>query len=431
MNIFILTIGTRGDVQPFIALALELKSAGHHPTICTCESFRSMIEMHGIAYGFINDDFMQLINSEAGREVMEDATNLYQMFKVFRKMGKIAKPLQKAAIADSWRSMQEAKPDLVVAHPKAFYASHFAEKLMVPVVMAMLQPMYVPTKDFPMILFPESQWLRPFNRLTHKIVTTVTSLATAKYVNTWRVKNQMPPISRRADLLHTTSGRPIPVLHAFSKHLVPKPADWPRHAHVIGFWFLDQATSFQPSEELAQFLESGPPPVYIGFGSMSGRNPKRLTQIAVDAVLQTHQRGIIATGWGGLDPKELPRSMMKIDHAPHDWLFQRVAAVVHHGGAGSTAAGLRAGKPTVICPFFADQPFWGRRVSDYGAGPQPIPQKKLTSNNLAAAIHQAVTDPKIREAAELIGQKIQVEDGLSNAARLIEKYAQQFVSVGK
>jgi sterol 3beta-glucosyltransferase len=210
------------------------------------------------------------------------------------------------------------------------------------------------------------------------------------------------------------------VLHGFSAHVVPRPADWPDHAAISGFWHLERQADWQPGAALEDFLAAGEPPVYVGFGSMAGKDPARLTKIVLEALQEAAVRGILASGWGGLAAQDLPESVFQIDHAPHDWLFPRMSAVVHHGGAGTTAAGLRAGRPAVVCPFMGDQPFWASRVSALGAGPEPIPQKKLTAGGLAAAIRAALRNDKYQENALALGGKIRLEDGVSTAVSMIE-----------
>jgi sterol 3beta-glucosyltransferase len=172
---------------------------------------------------------------------------------------------------------------------------------------------------------------------------------------------------------------------------------------------------------LERFLAAGEPPVYVGFGSMAGRNPERTTRIVIAALQQAGLRGVLATGWGGLATNEVPATLHLLDQAPHDWLFPRMAAVAHHGGAGTTAAGLRAGCPTIICPFFGDQPFWGRRVHELGAGSRPVPQKQLTSDKLAAALRDAVGNASIRRQALALRDRIRSEDGIAKAVAIIEK----------
>jgi sterol 3beta-glucosyltransferase len=212
----------------------------------------------------------------------------------------------------------------------------------------------------------------------------------------------------------------MPVLHGVSRHVVPEPPDWPEGAVSTGFWFLKRSDEWEAPPDLERFLNSGPAPVYLGFGSMTGRDPYKRTRIVLEALARTGQRGVLTTGWGGLARADVPKQVCVLEQVPHDWLFPLVAAVVHHGGAGTTAEGLRAGRPTVICPYFGDQPFWGQRVHELGVGPAPIPQKRLTAERLAAAIHEAITNVGMRQRAEALGEKIRSEDGAKSAVAFIE-----------
>ncbi len=177
----------------------------------------------------------------------------------------------------------------------------------------------------------------------------------------------------------------------------------------------------QPPQALVEFLQAGPPPVYVGFGSMSNSKPEETTRLVLEALAKTHQRGIILSGWGGMHANDLPDSVFMLESVPFSWLFPRMAAVVHHGGAGTTAAGLRAGVPSIVIPFFADQPFWGRRVAELGVGPTPIPLTKLTVDRLSQAIQTAVSDTAMRQRGAELGAKIQAEDGIANAVAILEK----------
>jgi sterol 3beta-glucosyltransferase len=190
---------------------------------------------------------------------------------------------------------------------------------------------------------------------------------------------------------------------------------------VTGYWFLDPAEDWMPAPALVDFLAAGPPPVYVGFGSMSSRKPEETTALILGALARTGQRGIIHAGWGGMQRADLPDSVLMIDGVPFSWLFPRVAVVVHHGGAGTTSAGLRAGVPAVVVPFFGDQPYWGQRVADLGVGPAPIPRKKLTAERLAQAIQVAVTDHAMRQRAAELGTKIRAEDGVACAVAVVEQ----------
>jgi sterol 3beta-glucosyltransferase len=210
-------------------------------------------------------------------------------------------------------------------------------------------------------------------------------------------------------------------LMGYSPHVVPHPADWPAHFHTTGYWFLDEEERWQPPAGLVDFLAAGEPPVSIGFGSMTGRDPRRLTEIVAGAVAQSGLRAVLLSGWAGLGELALPDTIYCLPGAPHSWLFPRVAAVVHHGGAGTTAAGLRAGVPSLIIPHFADQPFWGRRVHALGAGPQPIPRPKLTVDNLAAALRELVAGTGLRRQAHALARKIAQEDGVATAVHLLDQ----------
>ena len=419
MNIFIVTLGSRGDVQPYVALGKGLKTAGHTVTLCTSSSFEPIISEHGLTYGYMNNGLMDLMESDEARDAMENMTNPWEWIKAARSLWKRAGPLQQALLNDSWQSAQEANPDLIIFHPKTFGGVHFGEKLGVPVILALPFPMLVPTAEFPGLGFPTWKLGGWYNRLTYRLTLKATALATRKYIKEWRKANNMSP--RKMDLLHNSVGDHIPVLHSFSKHVVPEPGDWPANATATGYWFLGRLGAWQPPDRLQEFLNAGEPPVYVGFGSMAGRHPQRVTRVVIEALQQAKVRGMIASGWGGLEASDLPDSILKIDEAPHDWLFPRMAAVVHHGGAGTTAAGIRAARPTVICPFFGDQPFWGRRIRELGVGSEPIQQKKLTVDNLAAAIREATIDQTIQQNAEALGKEIRGEDGVGKAVAVIEK----------
>lgn len=423
MKILILTIGSRGDVQPYVALGKGLKAAGHDVTLATCARFREFIESHGISYGHISDDLMKIVDSDEGKALMEDTTNIVRTVSAMIRMRRQVAPLQRQAIEDSWAIAQELMPDLVIFHPKAVLGPAIGEKLGIPCILASPIPMIVPTGEFPCVGFADLGLGGWYNRLGYRIVNFFIKASAGKDVRAWREATNTPVKRVNLDYLTDQDGNPIPALHAISEHVLPRPADWPRTAIMSGYWFLDGEEGWQPSQELNNFLSSGPPPIYVGFGSMAGRNPERLGNAVVEALLKTGQRGLLASGWGGLQASDLPDDVFMIDQAPHDWLFPRVAAVVHHGGAGSTAAGLRAGKPTLVCPFFADQPFWGKTVRRLGAGPQSIPQKQVTAGNLANAFDQLIHNARMRKRAAAIGERLRAEDGVATAVAFIEKIA--------
>ncbi|KAG8407672.1 hypothetical protein J3458_020412 [Metarhizium acridum] len=208
-----------------------------------------------------------------------------------------------------------------------------------------------------------------------------------------------------------------------SPALIPKPNDWGRHIDISGFYFLNLASSYTPDPELAAFLEAGPPPVYIGFGSIVVDDPNAMTRMIFDAIHLAGVRALVSKGWGGLgaDDVGLPEGVFMLGNVPHDWLFEHVSAVVHHGGAGTTAAGIKAGKPTIVVPFFGDQPFWGAMIARAKAGPEPIRCKDLTSENLAEAIKFCL-ETDTQERAKELGHKIREEAGTDVGAKSFHKH---------
>ena len=424
MNIFIITAGSHGDVQPYVALGKGLREAGHSATVCTCSSFESFITDYGLNYGYMNDDLIKLVDSEAGREAMESGGNLFGLIKSMITLMKEAKALSRVMFKDAWNAAQKVRPDILIFHSKVLAGSHIAEKLNIPAILAIPVPVIVPTVEFPAIGFPNLKLGRWYNKLTYKIL----HKAYHQYddlINEFRHDGLgLGKYPKSATPVQMADGKPIPVLHSYSELVWPRPQDWPDNTYVKGYWFLDEGENWQPSVELKAFLEADrEAPVYVGFGSMAGRNPQRMADLVIEALQIANVRGIIATGWGGLDAKNLPETIFKIDKAPHAWLFPRMLAVVHHGGAGTTAAGLRAGRPTVVCPFLIDQPYWGERVYSLGVGSKPIPQKKLTAEKLAKAIQEVTTNQVIRQNAEMLGNNIRNEDGIANAITIIENIA--------
>jgi UDP:flavonoid glycosyltransferase YjiC (YdhE family) len=305
-----------------------------------------------------------------------------------------------------------------------------AEKNHLPLLQAYVFPV-IPTRAFPSILLPQalSNLGGAFNLISSQLILQLGWLAARPLLNRTRKKIlDLPPYSFAEP---TLSNRPkgFPTLFGFSPSVIPAPADWDADAHVTGYWFLDPVADWTPPPDLLDFLQAGSPPVYIGFGSMGSRDPAETTALILQALAKTQQRAILLSGWGGMQKTDLPASVFMIDSASHAWLFPRVAAVVHHGGAGTTAAGLRAGVPSIVIPFTTEQAFWGRRVQDLGVGPTTIPRSKLTVDRLAQAIQEAVTNSAMRQRAAELGSKIQAEDGIANAVKIIERFGKMDSSI--
>jgi sterol 3beta-glucosyltransferase len=318
--------------------------------------------------------------------------------------------MAKETLQDEWESARGT--EVFIYNPSAFGADHIAEKLGGPAFAAFPAPLYSPTKEFPSPFFPFRN-LGPFNRLSHSLFSRLGVVIYRSPIKKWRRDVLGLPAAKR----HERSA-PIPKLYGFSEAIVPRPADWDEHSVVTGYWFLDASKDWQPDAALVDFLKDGPPPVYIGFGSMSMFGGAGMTDLAMEALKVAGQRGVLAGG--SLDRSYASEGTIHIKDVPHSWLFPQMAAVVHHGGAGTTGASLRAGKPMVVCPFVGDQTFWGRRVAALGVGPSPIPTGKLTPVSLANAIRSAVSGEGMRQRAAALGEIIRSEDGVGRAVTLIE-----------
>ncbi len=210
------------------------------------------------------------------------------------------------------------------------------------------------------------------------------------------------------------------MLQAFTRHLLPPDPGYPPWVHTTGAWFLPAPPGWSPPPELSAFLRAGEPPVYVGFGSMVGTDPRGVGAAVVEATRRVGVRAVMVSGWGGVRVDDLPDHVLAVDGAPHDWLFPRTAAIVHHGGSGTTAAALAAGRPQVVCPFVGDQQFWAARAHAVGVAPAPQPQHRLTASGLADAVRSAVHDPGTAARAERLGRLVRDEGGVSAAVRTLE-----------
>ena len=307
--------------------------------------------------------------------------------------------------------MKAFAPDLLIYHPKSFGAPHLAAALGVPHMLASPLPGFTPTADFPSPLLPFTS-LGPLNKISHILATRSAELLFRKELQEWKERT----------LGLARGGRPaspLGTLYAYSPKVVPKPADWGDDVVVAGYWFLDNP-DWSPDPGLSAFLASGDQPIYVGFGSMPGIDPQELTAMVVEALSRTGKRGLLATGGGALVADTMYSHAYMVSNVPHDRILPLVSAAIHHGGAGTTAASLRAGLPTTIMPFLGDQPFWGRRVEQLGVGPRALDRKTLSIESIAEAIF-AMEAPVMRQSAEAVGIAIRAENGIRAAADFIER----------
>ena len=414
MKITIATVGSRGDVQPYVALGGGLQSAGHQVQIATDPMFQGFIEEAGLGYAAVAADPRTALQEDI-RQIGSNPVRL------LRWIDRQFTPLARQYFIDMQAACQDS--DAVLVSALAFAAMHVAQALGIPSLATYLYPV-TPTRAFPsMAAVNVPDWLtsfRWFNWLSFRLYNLAFFRMMLPMVNQLRqevLDLQPVPWSYYSHI----DVSDVPIVYGYSKHVLPKPIDWGEHLHVTGYWFVDDP-SWRPPQELTHFLEGGPPPIYIGFGSMVDAETKKTTDIVLEALQITGQRAILHGGWSDLGATHLPDDVCKVTDIPHGWLFPRMAAIVHHGGAGTTAAALRASVPAVIVPYFADQPFWARRVYQLDASPKPIPREKLTASNLAAGIQEALQDDAIQRDARILGEKIRAEKGVEQAVELIERY---------
>lgn len=409
MRISIHTLGTRGDVQPYLALSLELRRRGHQVQIVAPVQFETMITERGVPFVPLPGDFLNLLDTPEGKAAVAGGHGFSAGFKLL----KYVRPLMQRLMNDEWEAVKAFSPNLILAHPKSIAAPHLAEAISCPFILASPVPGFTPTSAFPSPLLPFEN-LGPLNRVSHMLMANSANMLFGKTLRKWR--NTTLGLTGRLRR-NGTAG----TLYAYSRHVLPAPPDWGDDVLVSGYWFLPQDEWLPPSE-LAAFLAEGDPPIYVGFGSMPAIDPLKTTAIILDALAKTGKRGLLASGRGALGDLDLPSNVRLISEAPHDWLFPKVAAAIHHGGAGTTAASLRAGKPTGICPFFGDQPFWAKRITKLGFGPSALNRKTLSPDSVAAAI-RFMDDPQVRRRVADIARKIGQENGVVRAVDFIEARA--------
>jgi sterol 3beta-glucosyltransferase len=413
MLITILTTGTRGDTQPYIALGIELKKAGHNVRIAAFENYKTFVKSFGLEFYPIKGDVSMITSSDSVRDA-RNADNPLKFFLSFNKLKSFVFDIQK----DFFNACIGS--DAIVYHPGAAIGYFIAKHFNIPSILATPFPM-TPTRDYPSLIFYDTVRLgRGFNFVTHKIFEKVMWFASSSAVKQfWKKEFGKAPENFTCPFGKQTT-RFLPTAISCSKYVFPRPDDWPEYVYNTGYWFLDDEVTWRPSGDLLNFIGRGTPPVYVGFGSMGDTAlAVQTTELVLDALKRSGQRGILATGWNGMSKIDnIPEEIFILESAPHSWLFPRMAAVVHHGGAGTTAAGLRAGIPSIIIPSSNDQFAWGRRVYELGVGSKPIRRKNLTAEKLSDAI-KFVLVKEIKDAAKDLGRKIQSENGAETAVNII------------
>jgi UDP:flavonoid glycosyltransferase YjiC (YdhE family) len=407
--VVIFTIGTQGDVRPCVALGQGIQRAGYPVRIATSGNFAGMVRDASLEFYPMTADFQAMLESD--RTIADHGMNLREMARIFRERY----TLWAANWVEEGLAASEGAGLLIGVSNSILLAKALSEALSIPFAIARLQPM-TRSKSLPPVMFPMSRRKTPG----------VLSLAAYYFIFKMLWGVMRPAIN---DIVRPQLGLPgypwygpyfrdlhtAKVINGFSCHVLPRPSDWPDNCQVTGYWFFDQP-HWTPPEALSRFLAAGPKPVYIGFGSMVSSNATAFTETVLDGVRKSGQRAVLATGWGALDGDDGPQDdqIFFLRHAPHDGLFPLMSAAVHHGGAGTTAAAVRAGIPSVIVPFFGDQPFWAHCLHRQGVAPPALERKNLTSEALAFTL-ATVQRPEMIQAAAALGRAVRAEDGIGEA----------------
>jgi UDP:flavonoid glycosyltransferase YjiC (YdhE family) len=422
MRIAVMTMGSRGDVQPFVALAVGLQRAGHDVFLAAPPNFSDLAAEYGLEFYPLGVDTKELLERNEFKQLIEGGN----VFKFMALRLKETRYISDKANLDTWKLSEHIDAMFFkTGMPPAAYS--VARKRGIPGIEVGLWP-FEPSRELPSMVLGSRKGRNSLrnslmSNLTYQLIWRLIGPSANRFR---REELDMPPISFWGPLReYVRTGQPT--FYAFSPTVLSRPHDWRADAHVIGYLFLDQTPRWKPPMELLRFLENGSKPVYIGFGSMTSARPREKVQIIVEALQRTRQRAVLIGGWSNLGGDLLlPNTIYFADNLPHAWLFPRMAAIMHHGGAGTTAAGLRSGIPSIVVPHNFDQPFWAQRVYELGAGPKPVPFNQFTVENVAGAMQTVLTDRVMQCRAAEVGKLIQDEDSIAQCTRLLHEYVERF-----
>jgi UDP:flavonoid glycosyltransferase YjiC (YdhE family) len=411
MKISIFALGSRGDVQPYIALGNALQRAGQTVQMISTAEFRHLCEEYHLPIVIVGAGIQQVAN-----QLNIEQGNFLQ---IMRKMGVAAEQM---AVNASRAGLEFAKDsDLLISGLGGlFIALALSQKLGTPLLQAHLLPIQ-PTRAFPSVLTPQVP--RVFNRISHQLARQAVWQPLRSSDNRARREVlQLPPAPFWGPFQSLEQSK-LPILIGISPAVLPQPTDWSANIRMTGFWFLPTAENWQAPNALVDFIQAGDAPLYIGFGSMLSQDPKATAELFIRALKYTGQRAVFSAGWGGLQASDLPKNIYMSGYVPHEWLFPRMAGIVHHGGVGTTASAFASGVPSWVTPFFGDQPFWGQRAYELGVAPAPIAKRNLTMKNVSERLMELKENPTFHVKAQALGETILREDGLQMVVSMVESFS--------
>jgi sterol 3beta-glucosyltransferase len=418
MRISFFVLGSRGDVQPLVALAKGFADAGHDVRFVSDESARTLVTPYGIQGYFLGGNLQERIVSLSGRRIWR-GRNPYRLARALT--GAYADLISSWAV-DAADAVQGSK--LLITSNSSFGIGYaIAEKVRALPCEASVLPT-ASSRYLPSSLLPWPSLPLPGNvkRLLHEGARRAVWLGARDVVNAARralkIEEVFWPFGPSRSGLYDA----VPQLCAFSPTLIQRPPDWPKNVTITGSWHHRADLSWRPPQALTSFLEAGQPPVYAGFGSMPDSESSRVCDVVVRSIRRLGLRAIVAKGWGAMAGASSSSDILVVDDVPHEWLFPRVAAVVCHGGSGTVSAALRAGTPSVVVPYLADQPFWGWALERLGVAPRMVPRWSLSARKLTTALKQATADDAMRSRAKEVSRIVQTEEGVQRAMDVIEAW---------
>jgi UDP:flavonoid glycosyltransferase YjiC (YdhE family) len=414
-RISIAAFGTRGDVQPVLALAKGLKQAKHNVKLIAGDNFGEWIRSHGVDFAPIGTDIQAMMQSKDGVAWVEGSQYTQQIY-----MKRLFERTAHSSAQHIWEHSADA--DLLMgSFTSDGMCMAAAEKRRIPYLTLALQPLRPTFEGTSTYMAIRANGRSFLNWLMGRFGEFVLFNTFKPMLNGLRKELGLHPHSFNT---YAQAQHQLVALHGYSPLVAPKPNDWLPHWHVTGYWFLpeepEQVATI--SNDLQAFIQSGSPPVYIGFGSATDRNAQATAQLIMRAVQIAGQRVVVMRGWAGLHAEDMPNGMFLIDGAPHSWLFPQMAGVVHHGGAGTTGAAFMAGVAQFVIPHFAEQPYWGRRTYELGVGVKPVPKQKLSDEALAQGISRMINNRNLQTSAKILGKKIEAERGIDNAVEKINQF---------
>lgn len=410
MRMLLIGIGSMGDVQPMIILGKKLATRGYDVSLMSFSNFSDHVAragLHFVAMPGNAEDFIGNVLKPGASPVT-----------FLQRLEEVIAPVFPGMIEAIWAACNQTDAIITTFFGQTVYA--FAQALSLP-LFEVDYYMKDTTADACIAVMPQPKSNRG-NRMTYRLAYTMIAALERRYAVPYCKRKGLPVRTMRGGPDYEIDGWTVPVLYAMSEHMVSRPPDWPRNLHITGFITGEPSVGFTPPPDLEAFLASGEKPVYVGFGSMTSGDTEYALQILRGVSAATGLRIVMATGWSHLPEDHTQDENLHLLHGfvPHDWLLPRMRAAVHHGGAGTTAATLRAGLPTLVVPFGGDQYFWGSRVHGLRCGPRAIPRHRLRLDRLAPAMEDLAGNPAYAQNAQALSVLLLAEDGATRAADIID-----------